>query len=90
MQRLLKTQPAHALLPAYGLLLCTVIDAHIAYAAQLPSPLRRGSQQHRSKGALAVSVDTASIDLRELMVHGLVRAEGTIKDRRYRRRSDKP
>ena len=34
--------------------------------------------------ALAVSVDTALVDLRELMAQGLVRAEGTTKDRKYR------
>jgi hypothetical protein len=33
--------------------------------------------------ALAVSVDTALLDLRGLVDHGLVRAEGTTKDRRY-------
>jgi hypothetical protein len=34
--------------------------------------------------AVAVSVDTALRDLRALMAQGLVRAEGTTKDRRYR------
>jgi hypothetical protein len=38
--------------------------------------------------AMAVSVDTALIDLRELLARGLVRAEGTTKDRRYRLRED--
>jgi len=38
--------------------------------------------------ALAVSVDTASIDLRELLAQGLVRAEGATKDRRYILRAD--
>jgi tetratricopeptide (TPR) repeat protein len=33
--------------------------------------------------ALAISVDTALLDLRELVGRGLVRAEGTTKDRRY-------
>jgi hypothetical protein len=33
--------------------------------------------------ALRVSVDTALLDLRELVGRGLVRAEGTTKDRRY-------
>jgi hypothetical protein len=33
--------------------------------------------------ALAVSVDTALLDLRELVGRGLVRAEGTTRDRRY-------
>ena len=33
--------------------------------------------------ALAVSVDTALLDLRVLVVQGLVRAEGTTKNRRY-------
>jgi tetratricopeptide (TPR) repeat protein len=33
--------------------------------------------------AVAVSVDTALLDLRELVGRGLVRAEGTTKDRRY-------
>ena len=33
--------------------------------------------------ALAVSVDTALLDLRELLDRGLVRAEGTTKNRRY-------
>jgi tetratricopeptide (TPR) repeat protein len=33
--------------------------------------------------ALAVSVDTALLDLRELVGQGLVRAEGTTRDRRY-------
>ena len=33
--------------------------------------------------ALAVSVDTALLDLRELMERGLVRAEGTTRNRRY-------
>jgi tetratricopeptide (TPR) repeat protein/transcriptional regulator with XRE-family HTH domain len=37
---------------------------------------------------MAVSVDTALIDLRELMAHGLLRAEGSTKDRRYLLRSD--
>jgi hypothetical protein len=32
---------------------------------------------------LGVSVDTALLDLRELVGRGLVRAEGTTKDRRY-------
>jgi non-specific serine/threonine protein kinase len=39
-------------------------------------------------GALAVSVDTALIDLRELLAHGLVRPEGTTRDRRYVLRLD--
>jgi tetratricopeptide (TPR) repeat protein len=34
-------------------------------------------------GALGVSVDTALLDLRELVQQGLTRAEGTTKDRRY-------
>jgi hypothetical protein len=38
--------------------------------------------------ALAVSVDTATIDLRELLARGLVQAEGTTRDRRYRLRGD--
>jgi predicted HTH transcriptional regulator len=33
--------------------------------------------------ALAVSVDTALLDLRALVDTGLVRAEGTTKNRRY-------
>ena len=33
--------------------------------------------------ALGVSVDTALLDLRELVDRGLVRAQGTTKDRRY-------
>jgi hypothetical protein len=37
---------------------------------------------------LAVSVDTALIDLRELIAQGLVRVEGTTKDRRYLLRVD--
>jgi tetratricopeptide (TPR) repeat protein len=46
--------------------------------------------------ALQVSVDTALLDLRELVDRGLVRAEGTTKDRRYvlagdaRRAGDSP
>jgi predicted HTH transcriptional regulator len=41
--------------------------------------------------ALAVSVDTALLDLRELLDKGLVRAEGTTKNRRYvLASSDKP
>jgi tetratricopeptide (TPR) repeat protein len=46
--------------------------------------------------ALGVSVDTALLDLRELVDRGLVRAEGTTRDRRYvlagddRRDSDSP
>ena len=32
---------------------------------------------------VAVSADTASLDLRELVAQGLVRAEGTTRDRRY-------
>jgi tetratricopeptide (TPR) repeat protein/transcriptional regulator with XRE-family HTH domain len=39
--------------------------------------------------AMAVSVDTALLDLRELMARGLVRAEGTTRDRRYRLRVDR-
>jgi predicted ATPase len=38
--------------------------------------------------AMAVSVDTALIDLRELLARGLMRAEGTTKDRRYSLRGD--
>jgi predicted HTH transcriptional regulator len=41
--------------------------------------------------ALAVSVDTALLDLRGLVDRGLVRAEGATKDRRYvLAGSDKP
>jgi hypothetical protein len=39
--------------------------------------------------AMAVSVDTALIDLRQLVAQGLVRAEGTTKDRRYLLRANK-
>jgi hypothetical protein len=35
-------------------------------------------------GALGVSVDTALLDVRELVRQGIVRAEGSTKDRRYR------
>jgi non-specific serine/threonine protein kinase len=38
--------------------------------------------------AMAVSADTAVIDLRELLARGLVRAEGTTRDRRYSLRGD--
>jgi hypothetical protein len=38
---------------------------------------------------VAVSVGTALIDLRELLARGLVRAEGTTKDRRNSLRGDK-
>jgi tetratricopeptide (TPR) repeat protein len=38
--------------------------------------------------AMAVSVDTALIDLRELVADGLLRAEGTTKDRHYVLRRD--
>jgi transcriptional regulator with XRE-family HTH domain/tetratricopeptide (TPR) repeat protein len=38
--------------------------------------------------AMAVSVDTALIDLRELVADGLLHAEGTTKDRRYVLRPD--
>jgi predicted ATPase len=38
--------------------------------------------------ALAVSADTAVIDLRELLARGLVQAEGTTKDRRYSLRGE--
>jgi hypothetical protein len=44
---------------------------------------------HDYARALAVSVDTALIDLRALMAQDLVRAEGTTKDRRYILRVDR-
>ena len=44
----------------------------------------RQPQGHRAyAAALAVSVDTALLDLRGLVDRGLVRAEDTTKDRRY-------
>src|SRR5207248_2080805 len=81
-------QPPAALAPRYGVEAAAPGGARLSRTDRQAWALDRlradGALSPRAYArALGVSVDTALLDLRELVDRGLVRAEGTTRDRRY-------